>query len=87
MSIPDFILLIIAIIGCCIGIAGYFSGRDKHISDDAEWKGIVNTKLDAINVNVSGVSKDVAEIKGTIGNHEKRIVRLEIKNGIEEHLP
>ena len=77
---------LIAIIGCFVGLAGWLSARDKKISDDSEWKGMVNTKLDAINGNISGVGKDISEIKiaqsesnKRIENHETRITVLESK--------
>lgn len=50
------------VIGCFVGLAGWLSGRDKKISNDSEWKGIVNTKLDnilAIRDNIDCISKEV----------------------------
>jgi len=60
------ILFLIALIGCFVGLAGYLSGRDKKIVNDAEWKGTVNTKLDLI----IGVNQ-------TVINHEKRLTEVE----------
>ena len=86
MSIVDFIFLLIAIIGCFVGFAGWLNGRDKHIADDGEFKGSVNAKLDSIHNDISGVGKDISEIKiaqadtnKKLENHETRITVLESK--------
>lgn len=54
------------VIGCFIALAGWLTSRDKKISNDSEWKGVVNTKLDII-----------LGIKDTISNHGERIVKVE----------
>jgi len=78
------ISILIAIIGCFVGLAGWLTRRDTKISDDAEWKGTVNTKLDNICSGMSGVREDMAEIKSAqkeenkrLENHETRITVLE----------
>ncbi|MGI6153686.1 MAG: hypothetical protein ACOYJB_07640 [Christensenellaceae bacterium] len=40
--------IIIAIIGCFVGVAGWLRGRDSKISTDSEWKGTVNAQLEMI---------------------------------------
>ena len=77
---------IIAIVGCFVGLAGWLNGRDKRIADDGEWKGSVNAKLDSIHNDISGVGKDISEIKSAqveankkLENHETRITVLESK--------
>ncbi len=47
--------LLIAIVGCFIELGGCLSGRDKKIANDAEWRGAVNAKLDAIRTDIGGV--------------------------------
>ena len=49
------ISVLIALVGCFVGLAGWLSGRDKKISNDAEWKGAINAKLDVI----CGVTQDI----------------------------
>lgn len=66
VSIQDFILLIIALIGCFVGLAGYLSSRDKHITDDAQWKGTVDQSLKDIKDGVSGVGERMAKVEGAI---------------------
>lgn len=64
---------LIAVIGMFIGLAGWLSGRDKKISNDGEWKGVVNTKLDAIlciRTDVDCIEKDVKQ-------HGERISAIE----------
>lgn len=78
--------ILITIIGCFVGLAGWLSGRDKKIASDSEWKGSVNAKLDII----IGVKEDIKEVKTKleehtqqadqrIQDHEARIIRLETK--------
>ena len=52
--------IMIAIAGCFVGLAGWLSGRDKKISNDSEWKGTVNAKLDSI-LSVSGTQGERIE--------------------------
>ena len=67
--------VLIAFIGCLVGIAGYISGRDKKISQDSEWRGTVNAKLDTI----IGIKKDVQHLEEKVQDHEGRIIKLESK--------
>lgn len=67
--------ILVAIIGCFIGILGYVAGRDKKIANDSEWKGSVNAKLDTI----IGIKRDVQHLDDKVQDHEKRIIKLEIK--------
>jgi len=64
---------LIAIIGCLIGLAGWLNGRDKHTERDAEWRGSVDAKLNVI----VGIGSEVAEIRGTVGNHGERLAAVE----------
>lgn len=76
--------ILISLVGCAVGVAGWLSKRDDKISHDSEWKGSVNAKLDTI----IGIKKDVEEVKTelhdhemkslkTLENHEIRISKLE----------
>lgn len=65
--------LIIAMVGCFVGLAGYLKGRDTKISTDSEWKGTVNAKLDI----VVGMSSDVKNIMCTQNEQGNRITALE----------
>ena len=40
--------VICAAVAAAVGVGGYFLGRDKHLAQDAFWRGEVNTKLDMI---------------------------------------
>jgi len=71
------ISIIVAVAGMLIGLAGFLATRDKKISNDAEWKGAVNTKLDSIQQGVGGVSGKVEAIQGTLGEHGERIKAVE----------
>ena len=63
----------LAVIGCVVGVLGYLAGRDKKIAYDAEWRGMVNGKLDVI----VGVAGDVEQIQRSLTAYEGRICTLE----------
>ena len=91
MDAATWVGIIVGIAGVLFGLSEWVSGRDDKISNDGEWKGIVNTKLDAIHNDISGVSKDISDIKATqtaaakkLENHETRLVKLETKVGIDK---
>ena len=69
--------LLIAVIGCFVGLAGWLSGRDKKILNDGEWKGTVNTKLDDIKTSVSGSNAELAKISETLKTHGERLTAVE----------
>ena len=69
--------LLIAVIGCFVGLAGWLSGRDKKIQNDGEWKGTVNTKLDDIKSSVSGTSAELAKINTALTEHGERLTAVE----------
>jgi len=69
----EIIGIIGTIIGCFIGLAGWLSGRDKKISNDAEWRGMVNTKLDSI----LGLRTDVEHLEKEVKQHGERITAVE----------
>ena len=67
------ISILIALVGCFVGLAGWLSGRDKKISNDAEWKGTVNAKLDVI----CGVTQDVKRLEKILHEHGEQISSLD----------
>ena len=64
---------LIALVGCFVGLAGWLSGRDKKISNDAEWKGAINAKLDVI----CGVTQDIKKVEETVSDHGERLSAVE----------
>lgn len=69
--------VLIAVIGCFVGLAGWIAGRDKKIMNDGEWKGTVNTKLDDIKNSVSGTSIELGKINTALSEHGERIKAVE----------
>jgi hypothetical protein len=65
--------IIIALVGCFVGLAGWLAGRDKHISEDAEWRGCINAKLDVI----VGIKNDMESIKLTLSEHGEKIAAVD----------
>lgn len=70
------ISLLIAIIGCVVGVAGWVTRRDSKTETDAEWRGAVNAKLDMI----LGMKTELEQMKVTISDHAIRIEHLEAKH-------
>ena len=70
------ISLVIAIIGCVIGVAGWVTRRDSKTEADAEWRGAVNAKLNMI----LGMRNELEEMKIIISDHTVRIEHLEDKH-------
>lgn len=83
MGAADIVGLIVAVVGCFVGLAGWLSGREKKIDSNGEWKGSVNTKLDDIKNSVNGISDRMGRMENTIANHETRIVVMEKHIGID----
>ena len=65
--------ILIAIVGMFVGLAGWLSGRDKKLSRDSEWKGMVNTKLDL----AIGIRQDHNDLKDKVSKQGKDIVALQ----------
>lgn len=67
------ITILVAVIGCFVGLAGWLAGRDKKITRDSEWRGGVDAKLDAI----LGIKEDMKEIDDKVDDHEHRLTAVE----------
>ena len=65
--------LLIAILGCFVGLAGWLSNRDKKLSTDSEWKGMVNTKLDL----AIGIRQDHEELRQRVTKLEKHSMGMQ----------
>lgn len=77
MTATEAIALCIAIIGCVVGVVGFFSGHEKTSKDEvekvAEWRGSVNGKLDSI----LGLTNRVDNLEETVQEHEVKISKLQ----------
>ncbi len=73
------ISILIAIVGCFVGLAGFLRSRDGKIAADSEWKGEVNTQLRTIIDINTGVRKDVEGIESRLGKLENRVSKIESK--------
>jgi hypothetical protein len=65
--------ILIALAGCFVGLAGWLSGRDKQVSGDAEWRGMVNAKLDVL----VGVRSDILDLKKEAQEHGRQITAVQ----------
>lgn len=77
MTGTESIALAIAIIGCVIGVVGFFAGREKstkeEVKEAAEWRGNVNGKLDSI----LGLTNRVDNLEDKVEEHEVKISKLQ----------
>lgn len=71
------ISILIAIVGCFVGLAGWLSGRDKKISSDGEWRGTVNSKLDTIHTDITGIGIDLKCTQDLLAKHGERLTAVE----------
>lgn len=69
--------VLIAVVGCFVGLAGWLAGREKRIANDGEWKGMVNTKLDEIKSSVSGANTELTKINELLAEHGERLTAVE----------
>lgn len=81
------ISLMVSLVGCFVGLAGWLSGRDKKISGDAEWRGAINAKLDII----TGIKTDVSDLQDEVNDLGKKVVIIEqsaksAHHRLDEHL-
>ena len=74
------VTLIIAIIGCVIGILGFFRNSKNDTALDAEWKGSVMEQLKQMNQTLSEMRAIQTDQNSKLLEHENRITRLETKN-------
>lgn len=65
--------VIISLVGCFVGLAGWLSGRDKRIMTDSEWRGVINTKLDI----AIGIRNDVEALEKIVQCHDSRLTAVE----------
>lgn len=77
MGATTAISLCIGIIGCVVGVVGYFAGHEKNTKEEtekaAEWRGSVNGKLDSI----LGLTNRVDDLEDTVQEHEIKISKLQ----------
>lgn len=48
MTAESAVLLVIAIVGCVLGVVGWVHKREDNVEENARWQGMVDGKLDAI---------------------------------------
>lgn len=67
------ISILLAMVGCFVGLAGWLKGRDGKIAGDGEWRGSVNTKLDQI----LGITADIKSLEEEQKCHGERLTAVE----------
>ena len=68
------------IIGCVIGVLGFFRNSRNDTALDAEWKGSVMEQLKQMNQTLSEMRAIQGDQNNKLLEHENRITRLETKN-------
>ena len=74
---------LIAGIGCLVGLAGWMYNRDKRTSEDAEWRGQINAKLDELlkmksdlsrmDIKIEGMLERIAKVEASASSAHKRL--------------
>ncbi len=54
--------IVLAIIGCFVGVSGFMAGERRQSKIDGEWKGAINTKLEAL----PSIQKDLHSIRAEL---------------------
>jgi hypothetical protein len=65
--------IIVSLVGCFLGLAGWLSSREKRIMNDGKWQGSVDAKLD----NILGIKTDVDDLQKTVQTHDNRLIAVE----------
>ena len=65
--------LLISLLGCFVGMAGWLATREKRVAGDAEWRGSVNAKLDVI----VGMRDDLNRVEGQVKEFGERLAKVE----------
>ena len=69
--------ILIGVIGCLVGLAGWLGSRDRKTDKDAEWRGTVTGKLDGIQLSVSGMQGRQDKMDDKVDEVDKRLTRVE----------
>ena len=67
------IAIMITVISCFVGLSSWLTSRENRISNDGEWRGTVNAKLDAL----LGNNVKFEKVEGDIKDHEGRLSKVE----------
>lgn len=67
------IAIMITVVGCFVGLSGWLTARESRISNDGEWRGTVNAKLDTI----LGINSKFEKVEDDIKAHEGRLSKVE----------
>jgi len=99
LSSSTLIGIVVGILGCFVGIAGFLSSCGKDLQSDGVWRGSVDTNFQYVIANTNGIKEEICAMKKTTDslmmlsqNHETRIDLVErdvdaLKKGgtINEH--
>lgn len=69
--------ILIAAIGCIVGVGGWLSNRDSKMSQANQWRGRVDTKLDTIYSSIQLIAVKLETLQKTVIEHGERLVMNE----------
>lgn len=69
--------VLIAALGCAVGVAGWLRNRDKDSAGNAEWRGQISAKLDSILSTVTGQGRDIERMDERINKFGERLAAVE----------
>lgn len=84
MAVEVFLSIVFGFVGLFIGVAGWLSGREKKVSDDAHWKGTVDENLKSIQDGIRTISNNHYQTELKVDDHETRISVIESKINIKK---
>ena len=67
----------VGIIGCLVELAGWLRNTRTDSAGDAEWRGQISAKLDNINANVTGLSRDIERLDDRLNAQAERLAAVE----------
>ena len=81
------ISLLVALVGCFVGLGGWLAGRDKKVIGDAQWRGRIDAKLDA----VVGMGASIERLEAKVDTMMERLTVTEQSSKqahkrLDEHL-
>lgn len=77
MSPIEIISVIVAACSMVLAAAGWLRNTKGDSADDAEWRGQISAKLDNINSNVTGLTRDIKRLDEKVGQLTERMATVE----------
>ena len=77
MTATEILSIAVAIGSMLFAAASWLRNTKGDSADDAEWRGQISAKLDNINSNVTGLSRDIERLDGRVNILTERMATVE----------